>query len=203
MFWKPIPRSSSSLLSRLLPKRRPRQVPLRILPPHNVGRTERCVRVSAVNPVSMFWWGLHRAVAKHVEKSLQEAAAVEVAVLERRAAGDESLVNRRRTSRVGQLTGLGIDLHNVHAFRRREGLSTDEVGPQGRRLHHEFGPDGEGRLGAFDLDVAIVVVSDPDNAQHAGGVSGEPGVARAPGLSGGGQGKPAGANAGRGSFVDD
>ena len=57
---------------------------------------------------------------------------------------------------------------------------------QGSCLLHELSPDRQGRLGAAQADVAIVVISDPDNAEQIAGVSGEPSVMRAAGFPGGG-----------------
>ena len=53
---------------------------------------------------------------------------------------------------------------------------------------------GAAALAPFEVDVGVVVVADPDDAEQVGGVAGEPGVVRGAGLAGGGSGEAEAAN---------
>ena len=68
---------------------------------------------------------------------------------------------------------------------------------------HELGPDGGGGEGSLELDVGVVVVADPDDADEVGSVAGEPGVVGGTGLTGGGCGEAVGANGRGGAASDD
>ena len=83
-----------------------------------------------------------------------------------------------------------------------EGFDVGVLGELDGALH-ELGPDGRGGVGAFDLDVGVVVVADPDDAEEVGGVAGEPGVVAGAGLAGGGCGEAVRADAGGGAVVHD
>ncbi len=68
---------------------------------------------------------------------------------------------------------------------------------------HELGPDGRGRESALELDVGVVVVADPDDAEEIGGVAGEPGVVAGSGFAGGGGGEAVAADGGGGAAGHD
>lgn len=66
---------------------------------------------------------------------------------------------------VDKETGGLIDLGDGDALGRAEGLDVGVLGKLDCALH-ELGPDGRGGVGAFDLDVGVVVVADPDDADE-------------------------------------
>ena len=104
---------------------------------------------------------------------------------------------------VGEEVGGPVDADGGDAFRCGEGFDVGVLGKLDGALH-ELGPDGRGGVGAFDLDVGVVVVADPDDAEEVGGVSGEPGVVAGAGLAGGGSGEAVSANgSGSGAVVHD
>ena len=51
------------------------------------------------------------------------------------------------------------------------------------RALHEFHPDGQSAVRAFQLEIAIVVEADPHNADQLGSETREPAVARSAGLA--------------------
>src|SRR5208337_4182283 len=72
---------------------------------------------------------------------------------------------------VGQL----VQRHFDYAGRRREVPGVGIL----RQLHgalHELSPDGRSRRAATELEVRVVVVAYPDDAQQVGGIAGKPGV---------------------------
>lgn len=83
---------------------------------------------------------------------------------------------------VGDEARGGIDAEHLDAVGRCEGLHVRVL----RELDgavHERGPDGRGGVGALQLDVGVVVIADPDDAEQVGGVAGEPGVVRGAGFA--------------------
>ncbi len=89
------------------------------------------------------------------------------------------------TGRSCEPVGGLVELYIDHAGRLAEPA---HIGILGQRagLFHEFGPDRCGRLGTAQVQVAVVVVANPHNAEQVACVTGEPAVMRAAGLPGGG-----------------
>ena len=103
---------------------------------------------------------------------------------------------------VGEQVGGAVDADDVDAVGRGEGLHVGVL----RELDgavHELGPDGRGGDGAGELDVGVVVVADPDDADEVGGVAGEPGVVGGAGFAGGGSGEAVLADGGAVAEVHD
>ena len=94
---------------------------------------------------------------------------------------------------VGEEVGGLVDASGGDALGRREGFDVGVLGKLDGALH-ELGPDGSGGMSAFDLDVGVVVVADPDDADEVRGVAGEPGVVAGAGLAGGRGGEAMAAN---------
>ncbi len=92
------------------------------------------------------------------------------------------------TGGVGAQVGGSVDAYVGDAFGGSEGFNVGVLGELDGALH-ELGPDGRGGEGALELDVGVVVVADPDDAEEVGGVAGEPGVVAGSGLAGGGGGE--------------
>ena len=64
---------------------------------------------------------------------------------------------------------------------------------------HEFRPDGQRGMRAFDIELAVVVEAHPYDAKQVGSEAGEPAVVRRSGLAGRRRGEAARANARRGA----
>src|SRR5437588_1798103 len=88
-----------------------------------------------------------------------------------------------RTDGSGQVIRYFVELYVDHSGRRIEGTNSILVLWQGDRAFHELSPDRRCGFGAFQLQVTVVVITYPNNAQQIRGVAGEPGVVRGPRLS--------------------
>src|ERR1019366_4973695 len=71
-----------------------------------------------------------------------------------------------------QVGGL-VDTDDFNAFGRREIVSVRVLRKQDGLLH-ELSPDGCGGVCAFDFDVSVIVIANPDNADEVAGVASEP-----------------------------
>src|ERR1700730_8681250 len=86
-----------------------------------------------------------------------------------------------RTCWRSQAVGCFIQLHINHTCGLGERLHAGIL-RQGGRLLHEFGPNGGGSLRTTEAQIAIVVITDPNDAEQVGGASRDPAVVRAAGL---------------------
>src|SRR6266851_894446 len=84
---------------------------------------------------------------------------------------------------VDQEAGGLIDMGGGDALGRDEGLNVGVLGKQNRALH-ELRPYWSRSVGAFDLDVGVVVVANPYDADEVRGIAGEPGVVAGSGFTG-------------------
>ena len=105
------------------------------------------------------------------------------AALRRLAAGDIVLVDDTVTLGRGQQAGLFVDVDPNHAFLRRLEFILGQPGFKLGRLLHELSPDGQGRGGALQHQLPIVVDTHPDDAEQTAGVSGKPAVMGGSGLA--------------------
>src|SRR5262249_18467201 len=78
---------------------------------------------------------------------------------------------------------FGVDLHGDDAAGRAEGFGIAVLAIS-QRARHEFAPDRRGGLRAFQVKVAAVVESHPDDALQFAGEPREPAVTRRAGLTG-------------------
>jgi len=118
-------------------------------------------------------------VATDAEEFLDEVllalAHLATGVDRRRAVEEGDVEAVVRAGGVDQKTGGPVDVSCGDALGSAEGFDVRVLGKLDSALH-ELGPDGSGGVGAFNLDVGVVVVADPDNAEEVGGVAGKPGV---------------------------
>ena len=85
---------------------------------------------------------------------------------------------------VGDEAGGDVDAEHFDAVGCGEGLHVGVLWELDGSVH-ELGPDGRGGVSALQLNVGVVVVADPDDAEEVGGVAGEPGVVLSAGFAGG------------------
>src|SRR5205085_5746364 len=102
----------------------------------------------------------------------------------RLGSGDEGCKVIVRTRGGGQAIGNLIEPDPNHTRWSREGFGV-VVSGQGDGALHKFGPDGRGGISAAQAQVAVIVISNPDDAKQVAGVSGEPGIMRGAGFAGG------------------
>ena len=88
------------------------------------------------------------------------------------------------------------------AVGRVKGLTSEYCGSLMARFMNSA-QMGAAASAPWSLDVGVVVVADPDDAEQVGGVAGEPGVVGGAGLAGGGRGEAVGADAGGGAEGHD
>lgn len=108
-------------------------------------------------------------VAADAEDLLDEV----LRILSHLAAGVDGrrAIEERGVDTVVGTTGIGeevrglVDAGGGDALRRGEGLDVGVLGEQDRALH-ELRPNGGRGMSAFDLDIGVVVVADPDDADE-------------------------------------
>ena len=83
---------------------------------------------------------------------------------------------------IGKEVRVLVELYQVDTLRYGEVAGVGVLGQLDGMLH-ECGPDGGGGMRTFQLDVGIVVIADPDDADEVGRVAGEPGIVRGAGFS--------------------
>ena len=92
------------------------------------------------------------------------------------SAGQEGFLKRVLTRRIGKKQAFRVDAGEVDS--RRDGerrlLGIGRVELCG--FHHELGPDRQRRPSAFQIKIAIVVVTDPRNGEEVFRVSREPAI---------------------------
>lgn len=129
-------------------------------------------------------------------------AAVEVAEFHRLGAGEEDFGDGLRAGGSRKLSAEGIDIHDRDAVGRGEGLDAAVFAVAVGALH-EFGPNGEGSLGALEREFLVVVEADPHDAKELGGEAREPCVVGCAGFAGCREQEAAGPHAGAGSRAED
>jgi hypothetical protein len=145
-------------------------------------------------------FGGRRFVAADAEDLLDKV----LRILPHLAAGVDgrSAIEERGVDVVVGTRGIGeevrglVDAGGGDALRRGEGLDVGILREQDRALH-ELGPYGSRGVSAFDLDVGVIVVADPDDADKVRGIAGEPGIMAGSCLAGGRSGEAVPANRSR------
>src|SRR5579859_47917 len=102
----------------------------------------------------------------YAKNSLKNVAmAALLAGLRRLGAIDKGGIVVVRACRGGDLVGAFVQRKLNHTLRRAEGLDVRVVWQLDGALH-ELGPDGQCDHGATQVDIAIVVIADPDDAEQ-------------------------------------
>src|SRR5579884_4222842 len=123
------------------------------------------------------------------ENLLEEIALIAIGVIA--GIGRLCSVEKRRGVSVIRTGGIGeqvrafIQSHERDARRDSEFRNIRVLRQRDGALH-EIGPDGSRGLHSLELDVRIVIISDPDDAQQVRRISSEPCIIRSPCFSGGG-----------------
>jgi len=94
---------------------------------------------------------------------------------------------------VHEKTGGLVDMGDGDAVGCGEGFDVGVLRKLDRAFH-ELRPYGSRSMSAFDLDVGVVVVADPDDADEVRGIAGEPGIVAGSCLAGGRSGEAVPAN---------
>jgi len=104
-------------------------------------------------------------------------AAVQGTCRDGLGSGNENFGCLFRTALRRQHAGERIHIDGHHPVGRRERFGRGIL-PDGQRALHEFSPDGQGGMRAFDIELAIVVEADPDDAEQIGRETREPAIVR-------------------------
>src|SRR5690242_12383571 len=124
--------------------------------------------------------------AAEPEELLEEVSLVLIGMgagIPRSRAVEKSRVVVVGAGLIGEEIGVLVELDQIDALRDGEVARIGVL----RKLNgafHELRPDGGGELGAFGLDVGVVVIAHPDDTDQVGGVSGKPGIVRCAGFAG-------------------